>query len=453
MNIRIMLNLLYTLEQQRKHERWTREQLQVYQADALQRLRAYAYARSPFYQNFHKGMHERPLQDLPVLTKAMMMEHFDELVTDRSLHLEDVRTFAAQGEVGQRFRNQYYVNATSGSSGHPGFFLFNESEWASVLASFARGQEWSGVQINLTRRQRMATVASISPWHMSSQVAATVKSWWRPSLRLPASQSLSKTVAELNEWQPDVLISYASMAGVLADEQLARRLQIQPSVVYVASEVLTSQTKNLVKEAWGDEPYNQYAATETAGIAAEHKSCRRMHFFEDLVLAEVVDDQYRPVPPGEYGSKLLITTLFSRTQPLIRYELNDSVRVSTEPHDCGLPFAVLESIQGRVEDSLILPALAGGEVLIRPLVINRIMDIVPVSGWQLIQQADHGLVVLLAGAGNGLPDETLVSQIKSSLAQEGAQVSYVRIQHVPEIPKTASGKAPLIKAFRQTSVQ
>ena len=182
-----------------------------------------------------------------------------------------------------------------------------------MLASFARGQEWSGVRINLTRRQRMATVASISPWHLSSQVAATVKSWWRPSLRLPASQRLSKTVAELNEWQPDVLISYASMAGVLAEEQLAHRLQIQLSVVYVASEVLTSQTKNLVKEAWGDEPYNQYAATETAGIAAEHKSCRRMHFFEDLVLVEVVDDKYQPVPRGEYGAKILITTLFSRT--------------------------------------------------------------------------------------------------------------------------------------------
>lgn len=453
MNIRIMLNLLHTLEQQRKRERLTREALQTYQAEALNRLREYAYARSPFYQKFHRGMHERPLQELPVLTKAMMMEHFDELVTDRSLRLEDVRAFAARGAVDQLFRNQYYVTATSGSSGQPGFFLFNESEWASVLASFARGQEWSGVRINLTRRQRMATVASISPWHMSSQVAATVKSWWRPSLRIPASQPLSKTVPDLNNWQPDVLISYASMAGILAEEQLAHRLHIQPSVVYVASEVLTAQTKKLVKEAWGDEPYNQYAATETAGIAAEHKSCRQMHFFEDLVVPEVVDDQYRPVAPGQYGSKLLVTTLFSRTQPLIRYELNDSIRVSTEPHQCGLPFAVLESIQGRVEDSLILPAHSGGEVLIRPLVINRIMDIIPVSGWQLIQQPDNGLVVLLTGAHNGMRDETLISQITSSLAQEGAQVPSIRIQHVLEIPKTTSGKAPLIKAFHRTPVQ
>ena len=95
-----------------------------------------------------------------------------------------------------------------------------------------------------------------------------------------------------------------------------------------------------------------------------------------------------------------------------------------------------------------MPAVSGGEVLIRPLVINRIMDIVPVSGWQVVQQADNGLVVLLTGARDGLMNEGLENQIRTSLAQEGAQVPYIRIQHVPEIPKTTSGKAPLIKAYR-----
>ena len=450
MNIRIMLKLLHTLGQLRKHERWTPSQLANYQATAFLELRKYAYARSPFYQRFHKNLMDRPLAELPVLTKAMLMENFDDLVTDRTLHLENLRRFAEAGEAGQRFQDRYYVNATSGSSGHPGFFLFDESEWSFVLASFARGQEWSGVRINLTRQQQMATVASISPWHMSSQVAATVKSWWRPSLRIPASQPLSKTVAELNAWQPEVLISYASMAGALAEEQLAGRLQIHPKVVYVASEVLTSQTKQHVKEAWGDEPYNQYAATETAGIASEHLSCRHLHFYEDLVITEVVDEKYRPVPDGEYGAKILVTTLFSRTQPLIRYELNDSVRVSAETCTCGLPFRVLESIQGRVEDSLMLPARSGSEVLIRPLVINRIMDIAPVSGWQIQQQADQGLVVLLSGTRNGMSDDSLAEQISRSLSQEGAQVPYVRIRHVLEIPKTAAGKAPLIKAYKPT---
>ncbi len=451
MNIQIMVKLLHTLEQLRKHENWSRSQLETYQTEGLRELRQYAYERSPFYQKFHKGLTERPLHELPVLTKAMMMEHFDELVTDRTLHLEEVRAYASQAEAGKRYKNRYWVNATSGSTGHPGFFLFDDAEWTSVLASFARSQEWSGISINLTKRQRMATVASISPWHMSSQVAATVKSWWRPSLRVPASQPLSKTVEELNAWQPEVVVSYASMSGILAEEQLAHRLQIDPKVVYSASEILTAQTRKRIKEAWRIEPFNQYVATEAASIAAEHQSCRHMHFLEDLVITEIVDEKYRPVPPGEYGAKILVTTLFSRTQPLIRYEINDSVRVSAEPHNCGLPFAVLESIQGRMEDSITLPAASGGQVLIRPLVINRIMDIIPVSGWQLIQQADNGLVVLLMGARNGMTDDWLAEKIDQSLLQDGAHVPYIRIQHVSEIPKTMAGKAPLIKAYKPPS--
>ncbi|HLF28350.1 MAG TPA: phenylacetate--CoA ligase family protein [Anaerolineae bacterium] len=448
MDMQLMLKLLHTLEQLRQHERWTRQQLETYQAKSLRGLRQHAYARSPFYQKFHKGLADRPLSELPVLTKAMMMDRFDELVTDRSLRLEEVRAYAAQGEAGQRYLNRYWVNATSGSSGHPGFFLFDQTEWAYILASFARGQEWSGVRINLTQRQRMATVASISPWHLSSQVAASAKSWWRPSLRLPASQPLPQTVQQLNDWQPGALIAYASMAGILAEEQIAGRLRIRPQVVYTASEVLTKQTRWRVQQAWGDEPFDQYGATETADIAAEYRACRRMHFFEDLVIAEVVDEHYRPVPPGEYGAKVLITTLFSRTQPLIRYEVNDSVRVSTDAHGCGLPFAVLDSVQGRVEDALHLPAVSGGKVAVQPLVFNRVMDILPVSGWQVTQQVDDGLVVLLAGVRDGLTNEMLIDQLTHSLAQEGVRVPYIQVQRVVAIPKTEAGKAPLIKAYR-----
>lgn len=451
MDVQLLFNLISFLRQLRTHEGWTRRQLEAHQAKELNRLREYAYARSPFYQQFHKGMAGRPLQELPVLTKAIMMENFDALVTDRSLRLEEVRAYAAQGGACQRYRTRYWLNATSGSSGQPGFFLFDRAEWLYILASFARSQEWSGVRIDLTHRQRMATVASISPWHMSSQVAGTANSWWRPSLRLPASQSLQQNVSQLNEWQPEVLITYASMAGILADEQLAGRLCIHPKVVYSASEVLTQSTRRRVRDAWDDEPYNEYAATETASIAAEHRECRRMHFFEDLIIVEVVDEQYRPVPPGEYGAKVLVTSLFSRTQPLIRYELSDSIKVSQEVHTCRLPFRILEDVQGRVEDTLQVPSLSGKKVSIQPLVFNRVMDIVPVSGWQIAQQSDDGLVVLLSGASDELEDADLIAQLTSSIEQEGGNVPYMEVKHVEAIPKTEAGKSPLIKAYRNRS--
>lgn len=76
MNVKILVQVLRTLQQLRQHEHWTRTQLEAYQADALRKLRAHAYANSSFYQKFHRGLTQRPLHELPVVTKALMMEHF-----------------------------------------------------------------------------------------------------------------------------------------------------------------------------------------------------------------------------------------------------------------------------------------------------------------------------------------------------------------------------------------
>jgi phenylacetate-CoA ligase len=61
----------------------------------LRLLRGCAYARSPFSGRFHKRFGERPFQDLPILTKETVMEHFDELVTDPTVRLADVNAHLA----------------------------------------------------------------------------------------------------------------------------------------------------------------------------------------------------------------------------------------------------------------------------------------------------------------------------------------------------------------------
>lgn len=455
MNIRFIMNVLGRLRQVRRQAEWSRERLERHQADALRRLRAHAYAHSSFYQRFHAGLFDRPLEELPVLTKAAMMDAFDDLMTDPAIRLADVRVHLAAESAGAPYLGRYRVNATSGSSGNPGIFLFDEDEWLTVMASFARAQEWAGAGVKLYRRRRMATVASLSPWHMSAQVGASAQTLWTPSIRIAASEPLAQIVERLNGWQPHVLITYASMARILAEEQLAGRLAIRPETVFASSEVLTDETRRRVKLAWGSEPFNQYASTETAEIAAECRECRRMHLFEDLVLVEVVDEQHRPVPPGEYGARLLVTTLFSRTQPLIRYALNDSVRLGpsvAQACPCGRPFGVLEGVQGRVEDLLRLPGLRGEPVTIQPLVFNRVMDILPISGWQVAQEADGSLTVLVSGTRAGFDSAALVQELGRALAEQGAQPPSIRVQQVAAIAKSASGKAPLIKAWRDAPV-
>lgn len=445
MNIHTFWSMFTTLNQLRRRDHWTRQQLEDYQAHALHDLRKYAYEHSPFYQQFHRDLMDRPLHELPVLTKAMMMEHYDDLVTDRAIRLADVQSHLTTLKDDERYLGQYWVNATSGSTGHPGIFLFSRTEWATVIASFARGQEWGGLKVDLRRRRKMAVVASTTAHHMSTRVGATVRTPWVSTLRLAATEPLARIVQKLNDWQPEILVSYASMARILAEEQHNGRLQISPEVIFTSSEVLTDETRRRIEGAWGKILFNEYAATETGGLAAECEHHHGMHLFEDLVIFEMVDEQDRPVPSGVYGDKLLITALFNRTQPLIRYQLSDSVRLADAPHASDRPFRLIDGIRGRMEDILYFPGASGGQVAVHPNLFHQVMDTIPVSGWQVIQETD-GLMVLISGLRANTAAESLVDKLGQALSKQGVISPKVRVQQVDAIPKSASGKAPLIKS-------
>ena len=194
-------------------------------------------------------------------------------------------------------------------------------------------------------------------------------------------------------------------------------------------------------------PFDVYAATEAGGIAAECSHHVGMHLMDDLVIAEVVDEDYRAVPDGQPGARLLVTVLFSRTLPLIRYELTDRVRLSSERCPCGRPFRLVAAIEGRTDDVLTLPALGGGTVRVHPVAFHRVLDLVDAAGWQVRQDPD-GLRVLLASPGAGVDPAHLEADVTAALRIAGAEAPSVRVQLVHIIPAGAAGKRPLVVARR-----
>ena len=171
MSTQIILKVLAQRHRLRQRDRWTRPQLEDHQGRALRLLREHAYARSPLYRRFHKGFTDRPLGDLPILTKEMVMEHFDELVTDPTVWLADVEAHLATLSGGDElFNGRYRVASTSGSTGRRGLFLWDPGEWVTVLASYNRSFDWAGVGAGLTRRTRMAVVSSTTPCQVRAGV-------------------------------------------------------------------------------------------------------------------------------------------------------------------------------------------------------------------------------------------------------------------------------------------
>ncbi len=216
MDLQLLVGVLRRRRQLTRRERWSRDRLQAHQDRELRALRAHSYATSPFYRHFHQGMFQAPLAELPVLTKATLMEHFDELVTDRGIRLAQVRSFLAQMRGAERLSGRFYVAATAGTTGQPGIFLWDHDEWTGVLASYSRPYAWGGSDLRVTKRTKMAVVSSTTPWHQSALVAATVDSPFIPTLRLDASDPIDAVVSRLQAYQPEVLVGYASILRVLA---------------------------------------------------------------------------------------------------------------------------------------------------------------------------------------------------------------------------------------------
>lgn len=448
----LLVSVLWKRRRLRGHERWPRAALDAHRQRSLRGLLSFAAEHSPFWRRVLAGRPDVPLTAIPPLTKETLMSAFDEVVTDREVHLAELERFLSS-EVDGLFRGRYWVAATSGSSGRRAIIPAGFREWSTTIASYARANEWAGIRTRVTRRTTMAVVSSTAPSHQSARVGASVKSSFLATTRFDSGAPLAETIRGLNEQGPETLVAYASMLRILADEQLAGRLAIRPRAVNCASEPLASETRERVRAAWGVEPFDVYAATETAGIAAECEQHDGLHIFEDLVIPEVVDDAYRPVTPGETGSRLLVTVLSSRTLPLIRYELTDRVRTFAEDRACacGRTFGRIAGVEGRTDDVLHFHG-ATGDVAVHPVVFHRVLEGVPASGWQVRQEGD-ALLVLVARPQEAVDVELIARRTAEAVAHTGAKAPAVRVTVVDDVPPGPAGKRPRIVADRTRSAR
>ncbi len=441
----LILKTVYRTQELKKHDLRPLEESLAIRDAAVSRLIQFARASSPFYAKFHKDLEEATLAELPVLTKATMMEHFDELVTDRSIRLADVERHLDRLPVQPLFLGNYRVCSTSGSTGRRGFFIFDVDEWVTTLASFRRSAAWCGVGSPMFVTP-MAVVASMVPWHITNQARSSMRLPWIRMERFDVTEPLETLTQKLNELCPRLVATYPSMGRTLAREQLEGRLAISPQLVFTGSEVLTPAVRSLMERAWGDGcVFDYYGATETGSIAAECNR-HRLHMAEDLLVVEGVDRQNRPVPPGIASAKLLVTVLFRQTQPLIRYEISDRVVFAGNGCNCGLPWRVLERVEGRDEEMLRLPATGGGTREVHPVVFEGILDNLPVAGWQ-VTSSGSDVTVLLAGA-DGIAADPVREKILQELKRRGVEPATVTVGRVAELSRTATGKAAHVRVVR-----
>lgn len=402
---------------------------------------------SPYYRELYSDLPGRveTTEILPVTDKKKLMGRFDDWVTDRRVTIDEVRAFVDDPAlIGERFLEKYTVATTSGTTGVQGIFLIDDRSLAVTNALAIRMlSAWLGLRdvLSIVRQGRRMAMVNATGGHFASAVAArrlTRNGSKRVavfSVRMP----LEEMVAGLNEFRPALIAAYASMAALLASEQEAARLHVDPVLLVLSAEGLPASEYGRIATAFKAKVRDSYAATECPFLSFR---CAHgwLHVNSDWVVLEPVDEDHRPVRPGEQSHTVLISNLANRVQPVLRYDLGDSVVLRPDPCPCGDPLPAVR-VQGRAADVLAFPGDDGARVVLAPLTFSTIVDRVRgIELLQIIQTEPRTLRVRLrvapgneqAVAWKGVHDE-----IKQLLNDR--HLRQVRIERAEEPPQQSPG--------------
>jgi phenylacetate-CoA ligase len=232
--------------------------------------------------------------------------------------------------------------------------------------------------------------------------------------------------------RPSILRGTPSFLVPLAHENMLSGMDVRIRKSFTFSEVLGQRARDLIASSFGCEVYDAYGAVETSWIAWQ---CGEgaLHINSDFVVAEIVDDHGAPVRHGDYGN-IVITPLWQRAMPLIRYVVGDRAAFGP-PCGCGRGLPTLKSVEGRDNDLVVLPS---GRVCSAHLIGFNMRSMPGVLRFQTVQGQDGSLAVSIVPDKSGQkPDCRQISATLSSVFPEPIGIS---VETVERLPVSRAGK-------------
>ncbi|MFA6148408.1 MAG: phenylacetate--CoA ligase family protein [bacterium] len=430
------------------------EDTALLQQARLCRLIEFARSRSSFYRERYAALPRdvRDLSVLPPVSKSDLMANFDRWATDPAVTRESADAFIADpARIGRLYLDRYVAFSTSGTTGTPAVFLQDRGAMSVYQALLLARRLPTLIAAGdflpfLRNRARTATIITTGGHFASSVVEALVRSrhpWLAGRNRtFSLMDPLPSLVRALNEFRPAIVGSYPTVLAVLAGEQAAGRLRIAPALLLSGAERLSPPLAKRISETFRCPLRDTYAASEFMGIAFDCRY-RRLHVNADWLILEPVDADGEPVAPGEASHTTLLTNLANRVQPLIRYDLGDSVTVFPEACPCGSPLPALRP-GGRRDEILWIELADGGSMPLIPLVLATAVEEAPgVLRYQVLQAGPRRLRLRLdeaPGHDRARVCDDVLHRLRAYLSSQG--LASVEVELSGERPRsdTRGGK-------------
>lgn len=446
------LKTLTDLYRLKKNMKLSAEKMRSLQNGKLRKLLRFAWEHSSYYRAIFEraGITEEqldtlPLSCFPTIDKQALLEHFDELVTVPDLKQENLREFDA-GEAADRkpYQGKYHVVHSSGSTGKPGYFVYDEDAWSQMLLGIIRAALWgmSMPQILglLMKCPRIVYIAATDGRYGGAMaVGDGIDGVGAKQMYLDIKTPVAEWIRQIREFQPNIVIGYPSAIKILAQLMENGEVGLDAERVISCGEPLGTNLRTYLEKIFRTQVVNFYGSSESLALGVETNPKDGMLLFDDMNVIEV-----------ENGV-MYLTCLYNYAQPLIRYRLSDRLTLKA-PEGGELPFTRAVGLLGRNEDVLWFEDGRGNREFLHPLAIEGFC-IEGLKDYQF-RQTTKDTFEMFAETEHGASKERIrqemLQQMREILSEKKLDFVQFYVNFVNEIlPDIRTGKKPLIFASNE----
>jgi len=378
----ILLKLMQAVARRRSTLKLSREARERRNLERFRELAAFVQQSSPWYRQVMETHGIDPLTcvpaDFPVLTTAMIREHFDDIVTDRSITLVGMKAFVEQFPSPKSlFLGRYHVVSSSGSTGLPAYYIHTTDE-------LVNGMAYGIFHRRLKPRTRTSFIGILGEHKMSTAVMGLMDRWPENLLfntcNFDVRAPWGQTIAGLNQHRPQVISAYKHVLIRLAEEARAGQLMIDPILLESGGEPLFRHEREFLRSTFKCEIANSYGSSEVNLMGVALNDWEGIYLFEDDLMFEVEDNF------------TCVTNLYNRVLPLIRYKFDD-ILSPLEVEKPRLPFRVVSETIGRSQELISFSTGDGDDRKFKIMIFED----VEFSGLRRVEFEKRGAATLAVG--------------------------------------------------------
>ncbi|WP_047549335.1 phenylacetate--CoA ligase family protein [Psychroserpens sp. Hel_I_66] len=298
----------------------------------------YHLKNTAFYQSLARQADSKDWESIPVMTKKDLQQPLEKRLS-AGFNVKDV-----------------YINKTSGSSGDPFIFAKDKFCHAMTWAVIQNRFSWFGLDFNTSKQGRFYGIPLDKKGYYKERFKDRLSKRYRFSVFDLSDDAFEKTLQKFRSTAFDYINGYTSSIVQFA-KFLERKsiclISVCPSLkaCVVTSEMLFENDKVLMQHQFGVPVINEYGASELDLIAFQNPN-NDWQLNSETLFIEILDDDDKVLSHGTEG-RIVITSLYNKAHPFIRYDIGDIGVIS---QNSTLQKPILEKLVGRTNDIAILPS-------------------------------------------------------------------------------------------------